>query len=665
MNFPLENISEILDKQISGFRQYKLAETILPIFVSQNLCDMTGYSKKELLSDSSDLYAGLIHPADRHIYDNLLNQISTEKTSNSAEYRIIKKDGSTLYVRDTMTVEKQKNDTWVAYSVLTDITALKSENDNLRFLNETVPCGMLKYSCEKNPKVTYINNQMMKMLRMPKPRRGEVDYLEFYKDNIYLMIPVEDRRKFSRFLNKVYLSGAPVAGEMNVLRCDGTKARLFGWVTKVKAADGKEEFQSVCMDITEQYHAKRTNETELYLKALSDVYEKIFEYDFVNGTVKYISGGSDTFGRIRNLPMHMEEATSQWIEHAVYHKDRTHMHDFFANIYSRRVTRSGSRPPQIQYRAITSSGEIKKYVGIFLKINDSVNLFCCKQIIDEQEIDELRNENLALRNMQEFVTRFTEGVMAFKIENNNVKPLYASDNVCNFFGYTKEEWFAMAEKSCSIKEFISQSSIAYEDVKMLFSTGEAEFTYFDMKKNKKRLIKAICSQKNYDGNSSCYVMLYNVDNGNETSSDIVEEYSQIYIRTFGYFDVFVNNKPIAFRNKKAKELLALLVDRRGGYVTSEEAIGYLWENEPANAVTLARYRKEALRLKNTLEEYGITDIIESVDGKRRIIPEKIKCDLYDYLSGQEEYAGLFKGSYLNNYAWGEITLGELMNESMN
>lgn len=96
-----------------------------------------------------------------------------------------------------------------------------------------------------------------------------------------------------------------------------------------------------------------------------------------------------------------------------------------------------------------------------------------------------------------------------------------------------------------------------------------------------------------------------------------------------------------------------------------ESVWYLWENEPANSVTLARYRKEALRLKNTLEEYGIGNIMESVDGKRRIIPENIRCDLYDYLSGKEEYAGLFKGSYLTNYAWSEMTLGELMSENTN
>ena len=157
-------------------------------------------------------------------------------------------------------------------------------------------------------------------------------------------------------------------------------------------------------------------------------------------------------------------------------------------------------------------------------------------------------------------------------------------------------------------------------------------------------------------------MLYSVDDTTESEKIQLPEKRTVTVRTFGYFDVFVGDKPIAFKNKKSKELLALLVDRRGGYVTSEEAIGFLWEDEPSNSVTLARYRKVALRLKNTLEEYGISGIVESIDGKRRIVMEKVECDLYQYLSGKEEYGNLFRGSYLNNFSWAETTLGELMGD---
>lgn len=664
----IDNTEEILNNHISGFHKYILQDPVHLAFVSQNLCNMTGYSQEELLSESTDLYATVVHPSDKQLYLSFIHELAQKEQKLTVQYRIVRKDGTVMYVSDNATSKYLENGTLAGYSVLVDITDVKEENSALKFLNETIPCGFIKYTCEKQPKVTYVNDQMLKILRFPMSKEGETDYLEFYKNNIFLMVPMEERNSFADFLNQVYTKDSPMSGEISVLRFDGTKARLYGWVTKFTNKQGEEEFQSVCMDITERYRTKRAAETERYLKALSEVYDKIYEYNFSNKTVKYVYGSkSNTFMKIHNIPMDMEEATEQWIQNTVYEEDHTKVRDFFEKIFHQQLQDHGSRPPQIRFRSMSADGKVKGYMGIFIKIDNSINLFCCRSILDEQEAATLQEENTSLKNMnetmQEVVMQFTEGIVAFEIDNDNVKPLYASDNVCKFFGYTKEEWLSMAQKSHPIKEFISHSTVAYEDIAKLLETGEGEFTYFDEKANIQRRIKAVLSQKYSDGNSPRYVMLYNVDMNTKQNPNGLVDNAHVYIRTFGYFDVFVDGKPIAFRNKKSKELLALLVDRRGGYVSSEESISFLWEDEPVNSVTLARYRKVALRLKNILEEYGITDIIESVDGKRRIVTEKVRCDLYDYLSQKEEYSQLFKGSYMTNYSWGEITLGELLNGS--
>ena len=135
--------------------------------------------------------------------------------------------------------------------------------------------------------------------------------------------------------------------------------------------------------------------------------------------------------------------------------------------------------------------------------------------------------------------------------------------------------------------------------------------------------------------------------------------SRVVIQTFGFFDVFVDGKAVLFRSKKAKELLALLVDRKGGYISSSDAIACLWEDSVVDEKILSRYRKIAMRLNNTLKEYGIEDIIENIDGQRRIIPEKVSCDLYDYLSDKARNSALFNGNYMLDYSWGEITLAGL------
>lgn len=134
---------------------------------------------------------------------------------------------------------------------------------------------------------------------------------------------------------------------------------------------------------------------------------------------------------------------------------------------------------------------------------------------------------------------------------------------------------------------------------------------------------------------------------------------RVEIRTFGYFDLFIDGQAVLIPNAKAKELLALMVHRKGGFITPPEIISNLWEDEEANQVTMTRCRKIFMLLKNTLKEYGVEDILESNRGARRIITEKVNCDLYNYLSGDKEFNNLFKGFYMLNYSWGELSLSSL------
>ena len=667
MNKILGNMEEILEHHVSGFHQYRFGPSASLTYVSRNFCRMLGCAKEEFQNRETDPCAGFVHPSDRQVYADFLDGLSRREQTLTTAYRVMGKDGTVKYIQDTATSNRLDDGTMVAYSTWSDITPIQTRTADLQFLNETIPCGFVRYTCDKNPRITYFNEQMLKMLRLEdlasSTEGGAGSYLEMYRENVFLMIPMEERGRFIRTLERAY-QGETVAGEMTLLRSDGTRARVYGWITRHVGEDGREEFQSVCMDITEKHEREKRRESERYLKALSDIYDIIFEYDFSARTVKCLWGQkSATFRSLEQIPMKLEEATENWIRNTVIEVDRERVLQFFRELYRPDVREREGQPPQIRYRALSSDGSVKTYGGIFLKIDPSVSFFCCRNLVEEQETDQLRHENVSLKhmneNMQEFVVRFTDGIIAFEVDDDHVKPLYASDNVCQFFGYTKEEWRRIAQEKPTIKDFVSRSSVEYEAFMDLFRNGEAEFEYIDTKTRLPHRIKAVCSHMYFGSETQRYVMLYSADDNQRTKKEEPAGSPAVSIRTFGYFDVFVDGKPIAFRNEKSKELFALLVDRRGGYGSSEEAIGFLWEEESANSVTLARYRKVALRLKNILEEYGISDIVESVNGRRRIAVEKVRCDLFDYLSGREEHAQLFKGSYLTNYSWGETTLGEL------
>lgn len=133
----------------------------------------------------------------------------------------------------------------------------------------------------------------------------------------------------------------------------------------------------------------------------------------------------------------------------------------------------------------------------------------------------------------------------------------------------------------------------------------------------------------------------------------------VHIRTFGAFEVFVDGEPVLFRSKKAKEYLALLVDRRGAFVSTKEALSVLWPDLLVSESSLARTRKAAMNMNQTLKAAGIGHIVENNGTARRLLPSEVTCDLYDYLRNPETNVAKFRGSYLPEYSWGEITLAEL------
>lgn len=153
---------------------------------------------------------------------------------------------------------------------------------------------------------------------------------------------------------------------------------------------------------------------------------------------------------------------------------------------------------------------------------------------------------------------------------------------------------------------------------------------------------------------SKYLMGLNLDTDSlhvgPSGTQIMTE-KQVIATLFGAFSLSVDGKAVNIRSGKAKELLALLIERRGAFVSSREAIAMLWECEPSETIR-ARYRKTASRLMSELNRNGIGYIVESDHGARRVVPECLECDYYDYRDGLR----MPTGSLLPEYSWAEFIL---------
>lgn len=144
-----------------------------------------------------------------------------------------------------------------------------------------------------------------------------------------------------------------------------------------------------------------------------------------------------------------------------------------------------------------------------------------------------------------------------------------------------------------------------------------------------------------------------------------DEKPGVFIKTFGYFDVFVEDKPVYFSSSKSKELLALLVDRRGGSVSTENAITVLWPERNYDETVQSLFRKVLKSLRVALSDAGISDVLIDVRNQRSVDMSKFECDYYNFLKDYDVNSSEYRGEYMNGYGWAEDTknyIDRLLNE---
>lgn len=152
--------------------------------------------------------------------------------------------------------------------------------------------------------------------------------------------------------------------------------------------------------------------------------------------------------------------------------------------------------------------------------------------------------------------------------------------------------------------------------------------------------------------STAYTLYQNCKKNNSQNN-------RVYIKTFGRFDVFVDNELVVFKRAKAKELLALLVDRQGGLVTLEQAINVLWETRSYDKNVKQMYRDATSQLRMTLERHNCSSLVKIVRGGCYIDVNEFQCDYYQLLKNDQASVSKFYGEYMFDYSWAEETLARI------
>jgi len=135
--------------------------------------------------------------------------------------------------------------------------------------------------------------------------------------------------------------------------------------------------------------------------------------------------------------------------------------------------------------------------------------------------------------------------------------------------------------------------------------------------------------------------------------------AHIHIKTFGAFDVYVDDRPISFKLAKAKEILAYLVDKQGSGVTRAEIFAAVWEDIQYDRRMQKQLDVYIRSLRETLQEYDISEIMEMEKGVLRVRTGTFICDAYLFFSGDSDVINSYRGEYMSSYSWASMTEGIL------
>ena len=134
---------------------------------------------------------------------------------------------------------------------------------------------------------------------------------------------------------------------------------------------------------------------------------------------------------------------------------------------------------------------------------------------------------------------------------------------------------------------------------------------------------------------------------------------KLRVQCFGNFEVFCSNRAVDFERNKAKEIFAYLIDRRGAAANTGELCSILWADKPVGTSSKHYFRNLIGSLKKALEACGAGDVFICKRNSFSVDTEKIECDYYKYLESDTAAVNSYKGGYMSQYSWAEMTLGAI------
>ncbi|MBY2475455.1 diguanylate cyclase [Clostridioides difficile] len=340
-----EKFKALTDNILGGVKNCLKDECMTMTYVSQGFLELTGYSNEDLNNIFKNKFKDIIYKEDIDKFDCIiLNQLEKQDRIE-VEYRIVKKDGSIIWVLERSKSIKDSKGNECIQGVLTDITELKKIQEELnskRFeieaINNSIVGGIVITEINDDFDSIYLNEGYLNMIGYT--RKQLKDELN---NKLIKLIFKDDRVAMIGSINEQLKVSDTFECEQRVEKRNGTIVWVLLKGRRIIYENGKSVLCSVIVDITsakllEQELKKNEERHEIIIKQTQNI---IVEWDIKKDQMNISPNWYNKFG----YDPITENATKNLIKSVdIYHDD---MDKFISLI---KLTSGGSEYEECEIR---------------------------------------------------------------------------------------------------------------------------------------------------------------------------------------------------------------------------------------------------------------------------------------------------------------------------
>lgn len=405
------------------------------VYTSPIYRKLTGYAEHELIGVNSLEY---VHPEDKDKVRQQAIKCLKGESSDSYEYRYIKKNGEIMWILEMITsiVYHGKR---AALGSFMDITArkhmeeaLRQSEERYRTIIEDIEEGYYEVDLQGN--FTFASDSICATLGYTREELIGMSYKNY--------VPNEQFDYVYNIFKKVYETGKPIKSYSLInIRKNGERIHVEDSVAPLSDKDGKIiGFKGITRDITQRKIMEEIlQKSEDYFREITENSSDVIIITESNGNIKYCSRSVE-----RCLGYKPEELTGKNAFNFIYADDLPRA----ANDYSKAIQTKDTAIPN-EFRVVHKDGSVRLFEGLGKNLldNPSVAGFIMNiRDVTERKHLEIQKEaaQKSLRESEEkyrtILEKMEEGLFELDLKGNIT---FVNDAECRKLGYSREELTGM------------------------------------------------------------------------------------------------------------------------------------------------------------------------------------------------------------------------------